>query len=238
MTTSMQDSFVIHVELAQAKAWFERLHGRAAHLGGLMRDIGEILTKSTQGRFRDGVGPDGIPWQPLADGSGRTPLLDTGRMRDEIFPTSGEDWAQISATAKQAGWHQFGTDPYVILAKPGKALSWPGLPTRTNKAGKTIPGAVKKVNHPGLPARHYPALDARFDRDAVLGGLCFINAIKAEDGAIVHLGGYARMTFGERDVDECAAGESGTRLAQHRLHAARPQRRAAGGSRTHPGRPD
>jgi len=103
--------FVIHVELAQARAWFERLHGRGAHLGGLMRDIGEILTKSTQRRFRDGVGPDGIPWQPLADGSGRAPLLDTGRMRDEIFPTSGEDWAQISATAKQARWHQFGTDP-------------------------------------------------------------------------------------------------------------------------------
>jgi len=164
MTTSMQDlkdknnPFVIHVELAQARAWFERLHGRAAHLGGLMRDIGEILTKSTQRRFRDGVGPDGIPWQPLADGSGRTPLLDTGRMRDEIFPTSGGDWVQISATAKQARWHQFGTDPYVILAKPGKALSWPGLPARTNKAGKTIPGAVKKVNHPGLPARPFIGL--------------------------------------------------------------------------------
>jgi len=60
--------------------------------------------------------------------------------------------------------------------------------------------------------RHYPALDARFGRDAVLGGLCFINAAKAEDGAIIHLGGHARMTFGERDVDERAAGESSARV--------------------------
>jgi len=50
--------------------------------------------------------------------------------------------------------------------------------------------------------RHYPALDARFGQGAVLGGLCFINATKADDGTIVHLGGHARITFGERDTAE------------------------------------
>jgi len=149
---------VIEVDNAQARAWFGALLKRGDDLAPLMRDIGEILTKSTQQRFRDGVGPDGVPWEPLADGSGRTPLLDSGRMRDEIFPRSGGDWVEISATAKQARFHQFGTDPYVILAKPGKALSWPGLPSRVNKAGKTVPGAVKKVNHPGLPARPFIGL--------------------------------------------------------------------------------
>lgn len=34
---------------------------------------------------------------------------------------------------------------------------------------------------------HYAALDARFGRDAVLGGLCFISATKAADGAVLHL---------------------------------------------------
>ncbi len=47
--------------------------------------------------------------------------------------------------------------------------------------------------------RHYAALDARFGRAAVLGGLCFISATKADDGAIVHLDRPARLTFGERD---------------------------------------
>ena len=47
--------------------------------------------------------------------------------------------------------------------------------------------------------RHYAALDARFGHDAVLGGLCFISATRAADGAILHLGNAARLTFGERD---------------------------------------
>jgi len=161
----MSDAFVIRIELAQAQAWFNRLLGRGADTRGLMRDIGETLTESTQRRFRDGVGPDDIPWVPLANGRGRSPLVDTGRMRDEIFPSSGDDWVEISATAKQARWHQFGTAPYVILAKPGKALSFPGLPPRTNKSGKTLPGAVKKVNHPGLPARPFIGFSAEDRRE-------------------------------------------------------------------------
>ena len=46
---------------------------------------------------------------------------------------------------------------------------------------------------------HYNALDARFGREAVLGGLCFISATKAPDGAVLHLGKPAKLTFGERD---------------------------------------
>jgi len=155
---SKDEPLIIEVDDALAKAWFGQLLERGARLGGLMRDIGEILTQSTQRRFRDGVGPDGIAWVPLANGSGRRPLLDTGRMRDEIFPSSGEDWVEINATAKQASWHQEGTDPYVILAKPGKALAWPGMKTRETKKGETVPGYVNKVNHPGLPARPFIGL--------------------------------------------------------------------------------
>jgi 2-dehydropantoate 2-reductase len=46
---------------------------------------------------------------------------------------------------------------------------------------------------------HYNALDASFGREAVLGGLCFISATKAADGAVLHLGKPAKLTFGERD---------------------------------------
>ncbi|WNH53879.1 2-dehydropantoate 2-reductase [Stenotrophomonas oahuensis] len=47
--------------------------------------------------------------------------------------------------------------------------------------------------------RHYTALDERFGRNAVLGGLCFISATKAPDGAVLHLAPAAKLTFGERD---------------------------------------
>jgi len=47
--------------------------------------------------------------------------------------------------------------------------------------------------------RHYATLDARFGRNAVMGGLCFISATKAADGAVLHLAPAAKLTFGERD---------------------------------------
>lgn len=53
--------------------------------------------------------------------------------------------------------------------------------------------------------RHYAALDARFGRDAVLGGLCFISATKAADGAVLHLAPAAKLTFGERDTPGSSA---------------------------------
>jgi 2-dehydropantoate 2-reductase len=46
---------------------------------------------------------------------------------------------------------------------------------------------------------HYAELDARFGRDRVLGGLCFISATKGPHGEVMHLGKPASITFGERD---------------------------------------
>lgn len=46
---------------------------------------------------------------------------------------------------------------------------------------------------------HYDALDARFGRELVIGGLCFISAAKGEHGEILHLGKPASLTYGERE---------------------------------------
>ncbi|AER54839.1 2-dehydropantoate 2-reductase [Pseudoxanthomonas spadix BD-a59] len=48
---------------------------------------------------------------------------------------------------------------------------------------------------------HYTALDARFGAANVLGGLCFISAMKGPDGQVLHLGRTASITFGERSGD-------------------------------------
>lgn len=47
--------------------------------------------------------------------------------------------------------------------------------------------------------QHYAALDARFGADRVLGGLCFISAVKGPEGEVVHLPSPPSLTFGERD---------------------------------------
>lgn len=46
---------------------------------------------------------------------------------------------------------------------------------------------------------HYDALDARFGRARVLGGLCFISAMLGADGEILHMGRPASITFGLRE---------------------------------------
>ena len=46
---------------------------------------------------------------------------------------------------------------------------------------------------------HFDQLDARFGRERVLGGLCFISATKGPGGEILHLAKPASITFGERD---------------------------------------
>jgi 2-dehydropantoate 2-reductase len=46
---------------------------------------------------------------------------------------------------------------------------------------------------------HYQALDERFGRERVLGGLCFISAAKGPQGEILHLARPASITFGERN---------------------------------------
>jgi len=46
---------------------------------------------------------------------------------------------------------------------------------------------------------HYDALDARFGRARVLGGLCFISAALGTEGEILHMGRPASITFGLRE---------------------------------------
>ncbi|WNF12515.1 phage virion morphogenesis protein [Stenotrophomonas geniculata] len=154
------EPLILTIDARQAEQWFARLLERSVNLSGLMAQVGEDLTESTQARFDTGIGPDGVAWQPLADGSGRTPLNDTRRTRDGIHPLSGPDWVEIRADSKQARWHQEGTKPYEIRAKNGKALYWPGMQTRSGKDGKDGPAFVAKVNHPGLPARPFMGLSA------------------------------------------------------------------------------
>ena len=53
--------------------------------------------------------------------------------------------------------------------------------------------------------RHYPTLDERFGKSNVLGGLCFISALKGDKGEVRHLGKPASVTFGEREGDPDSA---------------------------------
>lgn len=146
----MTDTVTITLDDAAIQAAFDRLTRIGRDTSPMMAEIAEHLLESTQRRFDSGTDPDGVPWVPLKDGSGRTPLRVSGTLRDQIFPSHGSDFAQIAATTKYARAHQEGTSPYVILPVKGKALSFLG------PGGDRI--ARRKVNHPGLPPRPFLGL--------------------------------------------------------------------------------
>ncbi|PJK10942.1 phage virion morphogenesis protein [Lysobacteraceae bacterium NML08-0793] len=121
---------------------FDEGKRRGLDTSGLMADIGEILLKSTQRRFETGLAPDGNAWAPLKSG-GPSRLTRGGTLGGQIYASSGDDWAELTATTEYARWHQEGTQPYIIEPKEKKALNIPGV------------GPRKRVNHPGLPARPF-----------------------------------------------------------------------------------
>jgi len=149
----MTDGLKITIDDTAVQAAFLRLTRIGQDASPMMAEIAEHLLESTQRRFDAGTGPDGAPWVPLRDGSGRTPLRVSGTLRDQISPSHGRDYAEIAAATRYARWHQEGTDPYVILPQKGRALAFAG------KDGKKI--ARRKVNHPGLPPRPFIGLSAQ-----------------------------------------------------------------------------
>lgn len=142
----------------------------------LLEAIGGRLYNQNSIRHAQGLGPDGTPWKPLAPSTlgtivwnkqhedfrkgnsrrgavhsltaarkiigNRRPLRDTGEMLDEFHHSVDGDTLRLGfdSLALRAGWHHAGTDPYQITPKKAQALSFGGV-------------TVKRVNHPGLPAR-------------------------------------------------------------------------------------
>ena len=125
------------------------------------RLIGEMLVSSTQQRFEDGKGPDGVKWKESARAKvekGQT-LVDTGRLRNSIGYQASEKAVIVGTNVVYGAIHQDGgkTEPHVIRAKHAKALAWPG--------GEH---PVKEVHHPGsdIPPRPYLGISAEDKAEA------------------------------------------------------------------------
>lgn len=76
----------------------------------LMDEIGAALVTSTQFRFEDQQGPDGLAWVPseraLAE-NGQT-LVDKGLLLASITHLPGNDQVEVGSNMVYAGIHQFG----------------------------------------------------------------------------------------------------------------------------------
>ncbi|MDF3129271.1 phage virion morphogenesis protein [Kiritimatiellaeota bacterium B1221] len=85
-----------------------------------------------------------LPWP--ARKSGSNPLLKKSRALQQSIRVASisQDAVIVGTDRKYAAYHQWGTAPYVIRPRVKKALFWNGAVH-----------PVKKVNHPGLPARPF-----------------------------------------------------------------------------------
>lgn len=157
-------------------------------LSPAMLAIGEVLSESTKDRFETSTAPDGSPWAKNAPltvldvheriinssksknrfanaavvSGNKKPLIDSGLLRDSIRYqlTNGGKGVEIGTDRFAGEWEggaaalHFGTQPHVIKPKSKKALAFNGV-------------VVKRVNHPGLPARPFLGISEADEKEVL-----------------------------------------------------------------------
>lgn len=138
-----------------------QLEHKLGDLTPAMLDIGEYLQIAHEQRFVDQVSPDGTPWAPLSPSYQRNKaknknriLFLEGRLAKSFRYQISSNELNFGTNVPYASHHHFGTKPYTITPKSKKALAFGGV-------------VVKKVNHPGLPARPFFGLNDA-DNDEIL----------------------------------------------------------------------
>lgn len=125
-----------------------RIAREVRHPAKILRALGTSFATAAQDAFDDAAMRPS-PWAPTK--TGRKPLVNKGLLRRSIRVTHfGDDSVTVGTDRVYAAFHQLGTrGPYEIRPKNKKALAWPG--------GSQ---PVKKVMHPGLPARPFFPVDS------------------------------------------------------------------------------
>lgn len=159
---------------------------------GMLESVGETLFRISSERHAQGLDPEGKPWKPLAASTigneiwkkqsarnregnskrgpmmslkvaqkvreSRQPLLSSGEMLLRSYHYQVQnDTLHLGFDIDRAIWHHDGTKPYTITPRKAKALSFGGV-------------AVKRVHHPGLPARRlvgFPDSDQHAAADTI-----------------------------------------------------------------------
>ncbi|CAD6876137.1 phage virion morphogenesis protein [Methylomonas fluvii] len=142
--------FEIEFDTSHSERIMEAARREIATPGEMLGSIGESLLRVNRKRHEKGVDPQGNDWQPLSEltlAAGNRkggPLKKTGRMLASLNYQVSADTLILgfdgARDAKLAGFHQGGTEPYLITPRQRKALAFGGMVRR-------------RVNHPGLPKR-------------------------------------------------------------------------------------
>lgn len=140
-------TFEVEFNNPEAQDVLNQLEQKLSDITPALQDIGEYLMIAHEQRFVDQVAPDGTPWAPLSPSYQRNKtknknriLFLDGRLAKNFRYQVSDNELNFGTNVPYAAHHHFGTKPYTIKPKTKKALAFGGV-------------VVKKVNHPGLPAR-------------------------------------------------------------------------------------
>ncbi len=101
-----------------------------------LREIEQRMVEATQQNFAGCHAPDGTPWPPLADGSGRPPLESLAQCIQSAVTDAGVSvWIEHEA----APYHQYGTSRG-IPARPMVGVT----PGQAEEYGRILGGAILK----------------------------------------------------------------------------------------------
>lgn len=141
--------FTVEIQAHHLTAIMQAIRSELSTPAGLLENVGEHLLNTNQERHDRGVDPDGRPWKELAPSTLAAgarkggPLNKTGRMLRSLHYQVQGDVLKLGfddGDGFKAKFHQDGSKPHEIRPKVAKALHFGGR-------------FVRRVNHPGLPAR-------------------------------------------------------------------------------------
>lgn len=114
----MANTFTVKLESAAVEKRLAELARKVSNLRPLLVAIGERLKRATDDHFQRQSGPDGVPWEPLAEstkakktqaGKGGAKILSySGQLRDTIHMRATDSSVTVGSVKSYAAIHQLG----------------------------------------------------------------------------------------------------------------------------------
>ena len=98
---------MIRFRLDPLREWAEGVAQRAADPSPALEASAPEFSEAVKAHFYRG-GPEGAPWKPLKDASGRKPLVRTGALRDSIRAEVADRELTVGSALPYAAIHQRG----------------------------------------------------------------------------------------------------------------------------------
>ncbi len=145
----------------------------------------------------------GTPWRKLSENTilGRRKqssrvLQDTGELRRSFTIDYSSEQASVGTAKQYALFHEFGTDPYVIVPKNASVLAFPhklGTPLkksvefpsigRSHPKGTPIMFSPWGVYHPGLPVRRMLPTEEEIMPDLLQTTITFLKEVENQESS-------------------------------------------------------